>query len=224
VDFVFQRNESCLQKDETFIARDRPWGTGHAILCARDKINNNFLVVNADDVYGPGPIGMMANFIKNIAPTEDIFGCAGYLLRKTLSSQGCVSRGICESDSGGNLLNIREDTGIQRNISGEITNGSGNTLDENTIVSMNLWGFTPRIFNYLEIEWRRFLEEHRFSPTKEFFITMAINRILMQKKISIKLLKTEAQWVGVTYKDDNQMVDNEINRLTDNGIYPPALW
>jgi UTP-glucose-1-phosphate uridylyltransferase len=221
VDFVFQTNQSCFPQGQGFADRDVPWGTGHAILCARDRIKGNFLVVNADDFYGPAPMEMMAKFIKTISADESIFGCAGYLLKKTLSAQGAVSRGICEMTDDDNLINIREVTDIQRDASNRLTDPS---LNEESIASMNLWAFTPRIFHYLDEEWKMFSQKYRFSKTKEFFITTAINNMLKKNLLLIKVLRTDARWVGVTYRGDRETVDGEINKLLAEGIYPVPLW
>jgi UTP-glucose-1-phosphate uridylyltransferase len=224
VDFSFQTTRSCFQSNEAAADRDIPWGTGHAVLCAKDKIYSNFLVVNADDFYGPSSIGLMAGFIKTIPPNESTFGCAGYSLGKTLSSQGTVSRGICEMNLDGNLVNIKEAIGIRRNTSGEITDDADRRFSETDVVSMNLWAFTPRIFHHLEMEWHEFLAKHRFSKTKEFFLPTAINNMLKKKMLSIKVLKTDSRWIGVTHKQDRQAVDDEINRLLAEGVYPLQLW
>jgi UTP-glucose-1-phosphate uridylyltransferase len=221
VDFVIQSNLDCFQDYQYFTNRSIPWGTGHAILCAREKLRGNFLVVNGDDFYGFQPIALSARFIKHIPSYENIFCCAGYSLKKTLSSNGVVSRGICEMDSYGNLISIKEVSGIQMDMQGEIPNFGP---IENAVVSMNLFAFTPVIFQYLDEEWRRFLDEHRFSQTEEFFITTAINNMLKKKLIEMKVFKTDAQWAGVTYRDDKKAVDEKINNLIDSDIYPIPLW
>jgi UTP-glucose-1-phosphate uridylyltransferase len=221
VDFAFQTSRDFFPEGRALADRDTPWGTGHAILCAKNKIRSNFLVVNADDFYGPSAIEMMAKFIKNIPMGKNFFGCAGYGLKKTLSNQGAVSRGICETDDEYNLINIREVTDIQGDIPYKFADLK---LTEDSIVSMNLWAFTPSIFLHLEAEWNEFLKSHGFSKIKEFFITTAINNMLKKNLLAIKVLKTEARWVGVTYQGDRETVDREINGLIAKKIYTVPLW
>ncbi|MBO7495326.1 MAG: nucleotidyltransferase [Salinivirgaceae bacterium] len=205
--------------------RVKPWGTGHAILMAKDLINEPFAVINADDFYGAGAFEVMAKFLTNgISETE--YAMCGYQLNKTLSDFGSVARGICSVDADGFLTDIKERTSIERK-NGKIIfteNDKEVELDENVPVSMNFWGFAPNLFNHLEEKFTEFLKTGTANPKSEFYIPFVVDDLMKEGKVKTKVLPANATWFGVTYKEDRPATVAKIADLVEKGLYPKKLW
>jgi hypothetical protein len=230
LDYVYQDLEDHTEGFTIPEERKKPWGTAHAVLCARDVIKEPFAVINADDFYGKDAFEKAAAFLTNeVAP--DKYCIIGYELSKTLSEHGTVSRGVCEVDGKGNLVSIKERTKIY--MDKETPNGKPAIVFEesdgkhevpfDSQVSMNFWGFDATVFPFLDRMFKQFLKEHINDPKAEFFIPLVGDSFIKEKGI-IKVIPTSAQWFGVTYKEDAPIVKNDVKRLVDKGEYPEDLW
>jgi NDP-sugar pyrophosphorylase family protein len=204
--------------------RTKPWGTAHAVLCARDVIKEPFAVINADDFYGKDAFEKAAKFLTaEVAP--DTYCIMGYELIKTLSENGTVSRGVCEVNDRNELVSIKERTKIYREnnkIVYEEADGK-HEVPDNSKVSMNFWGFDPSVFTFIEKLFKEFLKESISDPKAEFFIPI-IGDAFIRTGGTIKIIPTSAQWFGVTYKEDAPTVKKDIENLVNAGQYPPSLW
>jgi len=226
VEFVYQELDKLPEGFELPEDREKPWGTGHAILMAKDVINEPFAMINADDFYGYEAYQAMASFLTSSAD-ESEYSMVGYLVKNTLSENGSVSRGICKSDANNYLVEISETHNIV---------GKGNTicftddaekcheLDENTLVSMNFWGFKKNLFDHLDDLFVAFLKENIHLLKSEFYITYVVYDLIQANQIRLKVLKADSPWCGVTYKEDKPMVVDKISGLIDDGVYPMHLW
>lgn len=207
--------------------RTKPWGTGHALLMAKDVVKENFAIINADDFYGREAFNVMAKSLSEKDKNTYDFTTMAYLLKNTVSEHGFVSRGECKIDDKGYLVDVTERTHIEKTANGLMRkddNGKFIPIDENTVVSMNFWGFTPKCFEFGGELFASFLEENKDNPKAEFFIPSVVNEILKSDKASVEVLKSDAQWFGVTYKEDKAIAQAEIKKLKDNGVYPINLW
>ncbi|TLX71681.1 nucleotidyltransferase [Labilibacter sediminis] len=205
--------------------REKPWGTGHAILMAKDCIKEPFAVINADDYYGKEAFGTIAEFLnKTISDKE--FGMVGYQLKNTISENGSVSRGVCSTDENDHLKNVIERTQIEKKEGGIAykEKEEWTFIDKSSIVSMNFWGFTPKIFTYLEAQFVRFLNQLGQKLKSEFFIPSVVSEIIEEEKVKVKVLNSDAQWFGVTYKEDKEKAISAISKLVEDGVYPLRLW
>jgi len=226
VAYVFQEVE-YVPKKYVNPNREKPWGTGHALLMAKDVVNENFAIINADDFYGKEAFEIMAKSLKEIDSNSYNFNMMGYLLKNTVSDYGYVSRGECKVDAEGYLTDVTEQTHIEKingNIIRKDENGVYVPIDENAVVSMNFWGFTPKCFEFGSQLFEEFLEENKNDLKSEFFIPLVVNEILKSGIASVKVLTSNAKWFGVTYKEDKELVQNEIEKLKKNNIYPSKLW
>ncbi len=208
--------------------REKPWGTAHAIWVAKNVINEPFGVINADDYYGVDSFVQLASFLNNAwsAGSND-YSVVAYYLRNTLSEHGTVNRGVCSLDPDGNLTGIKECVKIKRNAGGTITypDGDGEViLDENTLVSMNMWGFMPSYFEYCTDIFREFLKREGEKLTSEFYIPTIVDKLITDNILDVKVIDTESDWFGVTYQEDKPFVMDKINSLIENGVYPQKLW
>lgn len=207
--------------------RVKPWGTNHAVMMGKDVIKEPFAVINADDFYGRESFDVMAEFLRNAEGKRHEYSMVGYRVGNTLSDSGSVARGVCSVDEKGNLETIVERTSIIRK-EGKIVfldeDGKEQTLQENTPVSMNFWGFTPEYFQYSEEMFVDFLKKHGNELKSEFFIPMVVNNLIVSGTATCKVLDTSAKWFGVTYADDRQSVVDKINQLIADGIYPKKLY
>ena len=223
--YVYQELDSIPEKYIN-TKRTKPWGTGHALLMAKDVINDNFAVINADDFYGKKAFKVMVDKLMSIDKLSTNFYSVGYQLKNTISEHGSVSRGQCYIDKTGFLQKIIERTHIQK-INDHLFYKEENKdligIDKNTIVSMNFWGFTPEIFSFLEDEFLLFLESNT-NLKKEFFIPLVIDNIIKSKYATIEVLKSNSKWLGITYKEDKPFIIKEITQLKKNGLYPKLLW
>lgn len=226
VAYVFQEIDKVPEKYKN-PQREKPWGTGHAMLMAKDVVHENFAIINADDFYGRDAFVAMAKYLKSIDKNSFDFSMMAYLLKNTVSDHGFVSRGECEVDDKGFLSHIVERTHIEKTKEGLVRkDDEGNLIpiDENTVVSMNFWGFTPRCFEYTEALFESFLEENKDNLKAEYFIPLIVNGYLKNGTASVKVLTSDARWFGVTYKEDKASVQKEIQALKKKNIYPTHLW
>ena len=209
------------------IERSKPWGTSHAVLVAKDVINEPFAVINADDYYGSGSFKLIANFLINDC-TPSKMAMIGYVLSNTLSEHGTVNRGVCSVDENNYLLEVNErvklaveDGVVKYNLGTEEPKGE---VDADSSVSMNYWGFHPSIFESIEKGLISFIKENQNSPTAEYYIPDIITDMIMDKKMDVKVIPTNDNWFGVTYKEDKQMAVDAINEHIKNEVYPTKLW
>lgn len=211
--------------------RVKPWGTGHAILSCKPMIEGSFAVINADDYYGRDAFKKIYEWLFHIEDNEKYqYGMIGYQLYNTLTENGHVARGICTIDEKQRLLGIHERTRIEKHENGaEYTEDDGKTwvgLPEQTIVSMNMWGFTNSILGELEKRFGVFLDKELGSnPLKcEYFLPSVVDDLLKENRAEVTVLSSKDRWYGVTYKEDKQMVVQAIQGLKEKGLYPEKLW
>ena len=228
VDYAFQTLDKNVPKDKLSSGRVKPWGTTHALLCAKDKVTDNFSVLNADDFYGRGAFMEIADFLKNAKDTPDDMHAAmvGYVLGNTLTENGTVSRGVCVVENG-LLRGIVERTKIAPDgDTAAFYEGDVKTaLPYDTMVSMNFWGFTPTIFGYLEKSLAAFFEREEGDPLKrECFLPMTVGEAMADGVCDVRAYKTDAKWFGVTYSEDKAGVVKGIRSLIEAGEYPNGLW
>lgn len=225
VDYVFQNFDLKQFGIEEEIYREKPWGTAHAILSGRKVINEPFCVINADDFYGYDAFKKMADFLTSDV-TDETYAIIGYKIGKTLSEFGAVSRGVCKADEAGNLTEIVERTKVYKKGDGIVYEEGEQEfpLDFDTPVSMNFWGFTPAVFQITEDLFRTFAAENKDKPKAEFFIPLIGEHLVKTNKASFKVVPTDNQWFGVTYKEDKPLVQACIDDLVKNGNYPEKLW
>ena len=224
-EYVLQEMDSFLDGFPVPAERTKPWGTAHAVLCARDVIDEPFAVINADDFYGKDAFVKAYDFLTNEV-SERQYCIIGYQLEKTLSANGTVSRGVCQVDVENNLVNIQERTKIfpEEGKIYYIENSLRVPVPAATPVSMNFWGFHPGVFDYTQQLFKEFLQENAADPKSEFFIPIVADSFIHDKKGEIKVIPTAAQWFGVTYKEDAPAVKESIENLIQSGTYPDRLW
>ena len=224
-EYVFQDASNLEEAYPTLKERVKPLGTGHAILCAKDKIDTPFAIINADDFYGRDAYFVASKYLDTI--DDEHYAVVGYSVSKTLSPNGAAKRGICKEENG-ELVDLIESS-VER-VNGEIVasplNGSEPfKVTEDTLVSMNLLLFTPQIFEVLEKKLTVFLEENKEDLSKcEFLIPDVIRTAMNEKAVTVDLLKTDSVWHGVTYREDKEEVVTAINKLIEEKIYPNKLW
>ena len=233
IDNQFNR-EKYKHKIAVFIAiqetpdfRQKPWGTGHAVLSACKEINRPFAVVNGDDFYGSDALKSLAFYLSSSEPDGSGACMIGYELNNTLSEYGDNSRGLCRIGRKGFLCGITEQTGIfraGRSIHYLDTKNHKYTLSPNTIVSMNVWGFRENMYKLLNPLFRDFVKRNKGNPGKEFYLPEAMNNLIIMKKLTVSVKITGAQCFGLTYPGDRDKVKYNIKRLTEQGIYPEKLW
>lgn len=228
VDYAFQEISYLPKGFSAPEGREKPWGTNHAVMMASGIINEPFAVINADDFYGAEAFQTMGDYLSKLGDSKDRYCMVGYHLGNTLSDFGAVSRGVCGVDSDGNLTDMIERTHIERNEDGKILfkdeAGGLNPLEENTIVSMNMFGFTPDYFEYSEAIFKDFLTANSNNLKAEYYIPYATNLLIKEGKAKLKVLSSDAQWFGVTYKEDRPLVVDNLMGLIAKGKYPLNLW
>ena len=210
--------------------RTKPWGTGHAVLSCAGEIDGPFVVINADDYYGTHAFKMAYDFLiqaqEDTVPAQ--YMMVGYRLENTLTDNGYVSRGVCETDENGYLADINERTHIEKRDGGAAyTEDDGKTwtsLPGETPVSMNMWGFTPDYFEYSEEFFKEFLKANMGNLKSEYFIPLMVNKLITEGTARVKVLDTTSKWFGVTYAADRQGVVDKIQALVDAGEYPSKLF
>jgi UTP-glucose-1-phosphate uridylyltransferase len=228
IPFEFVHQELDMVPEGTSVPpeRKKPWGTGHAVLVAKEKISEPFAVINADDFYGPEAYRQTAKFLQqNDDPAE--YAMVGYRLANTLSDNGSVARGVCRTSEDGYLLEVTEHTKIFREEGKIISLLEDNTEVEFTgeePVSMNFWCFKPSIFPELERQFADFIRDNADNPKAEFFIPLPVSVLIRAGKIRMKVLPNSEEWFGVTYKEDKPVVIKKIRELVEKGVYPEKLW
>ena len=225
VQYAYQDIDDLPAGFHTPEGRTKPWGTVQALLSTRHVVNGPFMIINADDFYGRDPYITMYRFLKEEV-TDNSFGMVGYELNKTLTDNGSVTRGICEADENGYLTGIVETQKIIRKDGHPYSvDPEGNeTLIENGLASMNLWGMTPAVFPYFKQYFREFLSEQLEVPKSELVIPTTIGDMIHAGQIRVKVMATDAEWFGVTYPQDKQTVTKRILSLKTSGVYPFDLW
>ena len=225
-EYVYQELGSYLGNHTAPDTRKKPWGTSHAILCAKDAVKEPFAVINADDFYGSDGFVKAHEFLTG-ACSEKVYALVGYELAKTLSQNGSVSRGVCQVDDRNNLVAINERIKLYREegkIVYEETDGSKHEVPEGAKASMNFWCFHPSLFTFIEEEFKKFLDANINDPKAEFLIPLTADQFIKSGKGVVTVLPTSAQWFGVTYKEDAPVVTKNISDLVSSGTYPPSLW
>ncbi len=205
--------------------RVKPWGTAHAVLVAKNIITEPFAVINADDFYGSEAFSVLGNYLSELENDSTHYAMVGYQLKNTLSENGSVSRGVCSNKSGV-LKEVVERTNII--LMGDkivfINDGEKIAIDENSIVSMNFWGFTPRYFEQSEAYFVDFIRQNAKQPTAEFYIPYVVNKLINHGDVSVRVLESHSQWFGVTYKEDKAITIANVKKLIADGVYPENLW
>ena len=239
VELVFQELDSLPEGFSVPEGREKPWGTGHAVLMGKDVIREPFAVVNADDYYGRESWKILADYLTSIEGTEGQYAMIGYRVANTLSESGTVSRGVCETNSEGFLTKVTERTKILREPDGVIRYIEGDTktpLPDNTPVSMNMWAFTPDIFKRAEDFFIDFLREHGQELKSEFYIPSVVDYLIHPHKTNLpaqtelpaqatcRVLDTPSKWFGVTYATDRPQVVAKFAQLANDGFYPLSLF
>ncbi len=222
--YVFQEPDAFTEGYAYPAGRTKPWGTAHAVLCARNEVQGPFAVINADDFYGADAFRQAALFLNN-GCNERNYAIVGYDLMKTLSEHGTVNRGVCELDSKGNLAGITERINISRS-GNRIICDDGLDPEElplDTKVSMNFWCFDPSFFDYTQRQFKTFLAERGQELKSEFFIPIVADQFIREGG-QIRILPTTSLWFGVTYKEDAPFVAQKLRQLIQTGEYPEKLW
>ena len=239
VDYVFQSLDALPAGFTVPVGREKPWGTGHAVWCARDAVRENFAVINADDFYGVDSFAQLGTFLGSetvggalrpdsgskpsghkVPPTaKSEFAMVGFRIANTLSEHGAVSRGVCTCDAVGNLVSITETHGIT---AAEV--GAGRKFPGEQFVSMNCWGFTPAFFDALDVQWHEFFAARSGDPKAEFYLPGAVSEQIARGQATVRVLPTASSWFGITYRDDKPRVTAAIAALVQRGDYPSNLW
>ena len=229
VEYAFQEITEVPEGVKVPEGRTKPWGTAHAVWSCRNLVDGPFAVINADDFYGREAFRLLHDFfLEQPEDTSKYHYCmAGYLLRNTLTENGHVARGVCTADNG-YLTTVTERTKIQRN-QGQTQfyeEGQGWTdIDENSIVSMNCWGFTPDIFGEIELQMQKFFKDSTDGlAKKEFFLPSVVQELMDAGKCDVKVMDTPAKWYGVTYHEDKEKIVAFIEQMIGEGVYPETLW
>lgn len=228
VEYVIQSIDDIPQGFIVPEERQKPWGTAHAVLMAKEVIREPFAVINADDFYGRTSYQIMHDFL--IRTSEEVPGqycMVGFELQKTVSEHGSVARGVCQVDDHGFLKGMVERTKIfmeDGRIAFEDEDGSRHALNPMDTVSMNLFGFTPDFFTHIEDNFRVFIRENISNPKAELYIPVVVDRLIKAGMARMSVLQTKESWFGVTYQEDKPKVLSAIRNLTDEGLYPVPLW
>ena len=226
IKYAYQEVNPLVEGIKT-VERNKPWGTSHAVLVAKDLIKEPFAVINADDYYGSNSYKLISDFLtKECSPS--IMAMVGYTLHNTLSEHGTVNRGVCKVDKNNNLLEVIERTKIAEQ-NGVVNYNVGTEkvlgiVNREAIVSMNYWGFHPSIFAEIEKGLHNFMRENPNNPTAEYYIPSIITEMIVNGKMNVRVIPTNDNWFGVTYKEDKPMAVDSINKCIKKGIYPENLW
>ncbi len=228
VEYAFQRIEDVPEGVKIPEARVKPWGTSHAILSAKKFITEPFAIINADDFYGLDPYMKIKEYFDKEAGNNE-YAMVGYNVMNTMSENGSVKRGVC-SKNDKNLLSKLIESSIEKKddkIIAKPLEDEDNPfeIEEDTLVSMNFFGFKPSIFGYLEDEMTEFFEKHKNDlDSCEFLIPISVFKRIEEEKINVKVLNTNEKWYGITYKEDKEELVNAINKMIEEGKYPKNLW
>lgn len=217
--WVLQKKEAFVSKEVSEVTREKPWGTGHAVLCAKNAIQGNFAVINADDFYGKEIYALTAENMENV--NAETFLQIAFPLHKTLSKNGKVSRGVCTTNSEGSLVTIKEHLEIQETENG--IQSELEILDHNTLVSMNFWVFNSSIFEDLEKQFEEFSKSNADNKN-EFFLPTAIQTMIDKNLVEVKVLASPSEWRGLTFPEDKIEMQNFLNQKINENQYPENLW
>jgi dTDP-glucose pyrophosphorylase len=227
VSYAFQELDALPEGYSLPEGRSKPWGTGHAILVAKSEITQPFLVINGDDFYGATSFKVAADYLKQAKDGDKAdYMMVGFELAKTLSENGTVSRGICQVDEQQHLVEVVERTKVSF-LNGILCDQSETpplTLDETASASMNMFGFTPSLFEHLEHQFVEFLKQKGQELKSEFYIPSVVNETIQKAQAHVKVLQTPDQWYGVTYREDRPMVKQGLAKLIQQGLYPEKLF
>lgn len=230
VDFAYQDINNLPEGFTVPEGRVKPWGTGHAVLSCKGMIDGPFAVINADDYYGRETFELIYNELTKEKAEADKYGfcMVGFRVENTLTENGAVARGVCQTDAEGYLTDIVERTKIAIRDGKIMFTEDGESwieIPEGTTVSMNCWGFTPVMMEELENRFTSFLERNKDNMIKcEYFLPFVVDELLKEDKAEVKVLSTKGKWYGVTYKEDKEIVVNAIREKVEKGEYPPCLW
>ncbi len=226
-DYVFQEVDSFAGSVEINPQRIKPWGTGHALLTASEVIKEPFVVINADDFYGAESYKLACNFLGTLGNSENHFALIGFKLKNTMSEYGTVSRGICSVDEEGYLKSVVERTEIKienNKIVYKDDNDIWKNLSGDEVVSMNMFAFTPNVFEMIKPHFSDFLNANKNNISVEYYLPAAVDNLIKHKTAKVKVLNSPEQWFGLTYKEDKVIVKERIQELVNKGIYPEKLW
>ena len=229
-ELCFQSIEDLPEGFKVPEGRQKPWGTNHAVLMAKDIIKEPFCVINCDDFYNRDCFKVIGKFLSELPEgSKNRYAMVGFRVGNTLSENGTVARGICSKDANENLQTVVERTEIERhdgNVQYKDENGEWVTVADNTPVSMNVWGFTPDYFEYSEAYFKEFLSDpaNMTNLKAEFFIPLMVNKLINEKTATVQVLDTTSKWFGVTYAADRDSVVAKIQKLIDEGVYPNKLF
>jgi len=226
IEYVYQEINKLPEGFKSSEDREKPWGTGHAVLMAKDIIDVPFAAINADDFYGAEAYQVIAEYLSK-SVSNDSYAMVGYQLNNTLSEFGSVSRGICVTEDNNLLTKITETHKIRQEGCRTLCESENQETIELTgkeTVSMNFWGFHPSVFLNIEKQFVDFLTKNISQPKSEFYIPFVVFEMIKQGQANVEVLKADSPWFGVTYKEDKPFVIEQIRKLTDLGIYPEKLW
>lgn len=230
VELCFQSLDALPEGFTCPEGRVKPWGTNHAVLMAKDVIREPFCVINCDDFYNRDAFMVIGKFLADLPEgSKNRYAMVGFRVGNTLSDNGTVARGICSKDDNECLTTVVERTEIMR-VDGPVCykdeQGQWVAVDDNTPVSMNMWGFTPDYFTHSEEYFKGFLSDpaNMANPKAEFFIPLMVNKLINDGTATVKVLDTTSKWFGVTYAADRQSVVDKIQTLVNEGVYPEKLW
>lgn len=225
VDFVLQSIKSFVPEEFQNPERVKPYGTAHAVLCAKDAIAEPFAVINADDFYGKEAFEVLGKFLSN-GVQPNLHAMVGYAIEHVLSSNGTVSRGVCDMNDSNQLVGMVERTSIARENGKILSKGEGEVLEvkEGTPVSMNFWGFHQAVFEDIQRMWDEFLPANQENLKSEFYIPTVANNLIQEGKAAFEILEGGKTWFGVTYTEDKPIVKSSLKKMHEIGEYPAKLW
>jgi choline kinase len=230
VAYAFQELDNLPDGFDVPSERVKPWGTAHAVLSCKDLVDTSFAVINADDFYGQTAFQALGSYLKHAQDRDRTydFCMVGYQLKNTLTEHGYVARGVCQVDREDHLIEVRERTRIEQFDEAIKFTEDGKSwieLPKDSLVSLNLWGFTPGMMTEIEARFSHFLvENHGNLLTAEYFLPEIVNQLLEENKAIIQVLRTQERWFGVTYQEDKTQVKDAIRDLIQRGVYPRKLW
>ena len=229
-ELVFQSLDALPEGYAVPEGREKPWGTNHAVMMAKDVIKEPFCVINCDDFYNRDSFMVIGKFLSELPEnSKNAYAMVGFRVGNTLSENGTVARGVCSTDENGLLTTVVERTEIMR-VEGKVSykdeEGQWVAIEDNTPVSMNMWGFSPDYFDYSEEYFKNFLadEKNHTNLKAEFFIPLMVNKLVNDKTATVKVLDTTSKWFGVTYSADREGTVERIQSLVNEGVYPSKLF
>lgn len=225
--YVFQKNDNLPANADIPEDRVKPLGTGHAILCCKDVVKGNFAIINADDFYGYDAFKVLGDFLKE-STNPDEYSVVGYMIENTMTENGKVKRGVCKAKDGYLTHIIESNLGREadgRIIAAPLSGAPAFEVDGKDPVSMNMLGFTAKLFDYLETKFVEFFDINKDNKeTCEYLIPDVVSELIQENKVQVKVLPTTAVWQGITYKEDKEKLVNELAMLVEKGDYPSNLW